>query len=362
MITDRLNLRQLYFLLVAVTVPTEMDLMPSMLLRVSHRDAPFSVMGASLLAIVPLLLAISFIRRSPLPFIDLLVRAYGRFGRVLLGVFAAVLLLGMVIIFAEALIPVRMVMLPHTPGLVLTVLGIFLIWYVADGGPFAAAQVASVVMVLLLCVVVFVLPLTAKYMEWGFILPPWPLQMDRVLMSVWAPFGFMVQVSIVVVAASWAHSQAAAVKAAVWALVTDAVLILVAVTVPLLVFGPEYAANLALPFTSSVRVIHYGFILERLDVFATIIWIIGIGIKDAIWAIVAAVLLAGAWGRRPSSLLTAVLVIGTGLLSLWLLPGLPNVLDSIRYWWTETAVPIWGFVLLLAVFGVHRVARQAHPA
>lgn len=357
----RLRAQELYFLLVAITVPTEVDVLPGLMTSQGFRDVPWAALAGGLAALAPLLLGILIVRRVPDGLLGLWRARAPRAAPWVLCAFAAILMVGTVIIRGEEVLPTRAFLLPNTPFIVLYLLTALVGLYAAADGFQTLAVIAEVVVIVSLGSLLLLVVLGAKFMLWSYLLPLRPLDPGRVLATSLAPFSFLVEVSVVAVLASLADRPDSAVRAAWLAFLTDLGVVVITAITPILILGPHDAAKRALPFTSSVQVIHYSFVIERLDILSQLIWETSSCVKSAIWSLTAASLLVGTTRGRPPLGLLSLVVGGTSLAALMTLDSIPSVIEALRLWWAALAVPGWLAILVASALLALRRPRGIQP-
>jgi spore germination protein KB len=355
----RIGPRPFYFLMVMTVLPTTTDTVTAALLAHAGKDAVVSLLLGGAGAAGPLLLVAWALPRLPerLP-------TRGAFRLVLqVGVaLLALTCLGLsVLVWGELILPVQVLLLPDTPRLVLCLPALFVVWYMAAGGLPALGQLASILAPLFFVSVALFVLLSLRFLRWSYALPLLPTHLGPVAGAAVFAYAFLVEGVLALYLGLFLKDRRAARAALFAALATDVAVLALAVLLPLLLFGPWYASRLLHPFTSATRAIHYGYMVERLDLVRRLVFVATIVLKLAILGFLTAHAGRTLVGRRvPQEVLAfAVLAFGAAL-ALYLFRGVPDVLGAITGAWLRLGAPLLtALALAAALAGVWGGVRRA---
>ena len=339
--------RQLLYLLIAATMPTQDLLLPGPLIKAFGKDALWAILVGGILAVVPLLLALYILRRQRCgPF----VAAFGSHlfvARVFAALLFVVAALGLSNIFASFAQMLHVDLLEFTPASVTTLLAAFVAIYAALGGPEVIGRVAELLTPIVLIEVPMLFGLAMPWFNFVHMFPLTPQDGHALTLGAYQAFSFLAEVGFAVYFGSLARDPEGIPRALWTALGVNVLMLLLTTGMPLLMFGPEHSSILAAPTVTAVRTIHYGFLIERLDSLMTAPWAAFVIVKIVVWTTFASGLLGDVFGRRAYRPAVWALILVASYASLRM-KDLGAVETSVKSLWYDSGAPLLVLTLVLA--------------
>jgi hypothetical protein len=330
--------RQYAFLMLILILPTAAEGVPSYLLPHVGKDAFWALLLAGAGALVPTSLVAASLPYLPrrLPgrgFSRRLVWAY-------LLVLETVLVLSLTGIWGELFVPVRELLLHDTPLLAVVLPSFLVAWYIAAAGLLPQTEMSEVLgPVLALSVVVFAL-LALRFLDWNYALPLGPVSGGTLASAGAYAYTFLAEVAYGAYLGRYVEDRRAAARALFQVQLAVVVLLFLTTGVPLLFYGPWLGARLSYPFSAAARSIHYGFIVEHLDLVRRLLGIATVVLKCAATGWLAADPVHQlSRGRIPMAPLTGVVLGATGAVALWLFHGHVDLRAYLAGTWSLIAAP-----------------------
>ena len=339
--------RQLLYLLIAATMPTQDLLLPGPLIKAFGKDALWAIMVGGILAVVPLLLALYILRRQRRgPF----GAAFGRHlfvARVIAALLAMAAALGFGNIFASLTQMLHVDLLEFTPAWVTTYLAAFVAIYASLGGPEVVGRVAELLVPIVLIEASMLFGLALPWLNPIYMLPLTPQDGLALTLGAYQAFTFLGEVGFAIYFGSLVRDPEGIARALWTALGVNVLMLLLTTGMPLLMFGTEHSSILAAPTVTAVRSIHYGFLIERLDSLMTAPWAAFVVLKIIVWTTFASGLLGDVFGHRAYRPAVWVLILVASYASLRL-RDLGAVETSVKALWYESGAPLLMLTLVLA--------------
>ncbi len=345
--------RQLLYLMIATTFPTEALLLPSPIIRSFGKDALWAILGGGIVAILPLLLTLSILRRQRTETLTASLQRLGMFGKVVPVLFAVAAMLALVNIWASFAQLLRVDLLARTPAWVTTFTADVAVLYGAVGGPEVVGRIGEILVPIVVLEVPILFLLAIPWLDPIHMLPLLPKHTLSLSLGVYEVFTFLAEISFATYFASFVRDRQGIARALWIALGVNTLMLLLTTALPILMFGCEHAGLLAVPTVTAVRAIHYGFLVERLDAFLAAPWAAFVIVKLIIWTVFAAGILADAFGPRLFRWTIWASTIVASTASLWL-PSLGDVDANLWAVWYQTGAPLALIALVVAAAGVRR--------
>lgn len=358
--SSQVSARQLTFLLLVMTFPMELLALGWTLIHTAGQDATWAVIFAALLATVAWWVALLALRRDAthglVAGLKLRSPLFGTVLGVLLPLAIAVPVALHVAMFIQVL---HTFTLPNTPTVVLALLLATAVLYLVRGGLESVARVVSLAVPVGLGILLVLVGLAVPFMDVRWIMPFTPGDVGVISVAAWAAFSYLSEIVMVSVLGSYVRLPFAGVtSASLLALGVNALTLLVAVALPLLMFGPRHSAQLVMPTLTAVSDIHYGFLLQRLDTPFTVLWIALTALKLAVWIVLASQIMEDGLRLPPTIWPGLAMVVASLAVSLGGFHSVPDVARAISAYWTNLAAPL----IILAIASTLLVPGRTAPA
>jgi hypothetical protein len=311
-VKDRISTRQLLFLQLTTIAPTALIFLPGLVLAAAGHDAPWALLASIAVGLaLDTLLVYALVPLSP-P--ELFTSTFGTAaGRLATLLYALLLAIGLVAIWAEFLILIQSLVLPLTPSWATGLLAAAVAGVLVSRGPTAIARLNDLVVPFTVAVVTALLfAATLRVKTWNLL--PWlPSGSGFRANSVWLPVTFLGEVPTGAAFLAYVRRTGAGhLRRALLAGVMAAALALFGVVVISLgALGPVLSRELAFPFFEVISEIRIGDFLTK-----NAVWLIAVGslllyVKIAIWVFAIADACRAAVRRGPRSLWAWGVIVAT---------------------------------------------------
>lgn len=355
---ERISDRQLMYLLVTLTFPTELILLPGPLIQHYGKDAVWAVLAGALYSVIPLLLSLYAVGRLRTTAVQEYLRGRGLWVmRALFLLPALSLLVPTVNIWGEYVQLLRTDLLAHTPAWALLLPALALVLYAMPGGVETIGRLSELLVPfgIFLSLGLFVLGL--PWYDLQRLLPVAPETPGALTLGGYEVATFLSEIVFGIYLALLVENPKSITRAFLIGGGINVVLMLLYVSLALLMFGAEHAAVLTIPPVSAIRAIHYGFIVERVDVLLQPAWVVFTTLKLILWTQLGSCLAAEAMGLKSGVLIGQITAVIAGFASLRL-KSLPDVEQSVLVLWYGAAAPIYLFVAVVAVILLYLQQRR----
>lgn len=174
---------------------------------------------------------------------------------------------------------INIVLLRHTPFLIISLLILLCLVYIARGGVEVAARVMELWMILLVCCVILIPLLLSHAMQFHYLGPLLYDGMLPVVQGCWFLVAMLGEIVIMPLLAGYPQFD---LKTGVKALVLGVGSLWILHMCVLLIIGPYVASNMIYPIYETVRQIHLTDFLDRLELPIVAIWMPTMMAKSAI--------------------------------------------------------------------------------
>ncbi len=354
--------RQLLYLLIGTTMPTESLLLPAPVIQTFGKDALWAILGGASLAIVPLLITLFILRRQQWQTLSEMLQRLGVFSHVIPLLFAIPAMLGLINIWASFAQLLRVDLLPRTPAWVTTASAAAAVIYGSVGGPEVVGRIAQALVPLFIYEVVMLFLLALPWLEPIHLMPLLPEHGFVLTLGIYQTFTFLAEVAFATYFGSLVRDRQGIPRALWTALSVNTSMLLLTTGMPLLMFGASHARILAVPPLTAVRAIHYGFLVERLDAFMAAPWAVFVSLKLMIWTVFASSLLSDTFGVRVYRWLVWGTTAAISLFSLRL-GSLGAVQTNVREVWYASGAPLMlAALIIIAALALRRRGRRPSRA
>lgn len=341
---------QFVFLLMVLIFPTEMFTLPGPLALKAGIEAPWAVVLAGLESLLPLWIGLWASRSRTGSTVFTQLRVTHATAAAILGIaFLVVMWFYVVFAMGQFVDIVHGFLLVRTPPVVSMLFAAILVAYVTQGSIEPMARMAEFVVVVGLPLVLLVFILAMPYMDIHWVQPIWPYRPTVALKNSLLPASYLGETVMTAVLGAHLKPGTRPLRAGALATALNTAVLLVALYLPLLLFGPIHTSVLTAPLLTAVRDIHYGYILERLDTVVLPIWIVLICLKMSVGTFVAAEGFVNAFGHRRTRWLPSGIIGTGGIAALYLFQSLPSTEHAIGKYWLDYTFP--ALVLTIALAG-----------
>jgi len=353
-----LTARQLLYLLMVNTFPSEVFLVPGPIIREAGKDALWGIvlaMAAAVLVALGVATVAQRVQRFGL--MRFLVAHWGIAGRALLLAIGIALWLPTMNMWAGDAEVAELLLLPLTPVIVITAaLGVGVL-YGLSVGLRAVARLTQILLPIGLLVVVGLVIAASPWFNLSNALPLRPeTSLGPIVHAAYQVFAFLGEIVFAFVLIGGVRTPFHVGWLVVAAVLGNGVMLFLGTMTALLMYGPQAAGTLSVPFLGAVHTIHYGFLVERVDILVGPVWVGLTMLKLIVWLLMASEVVAAALGLG-SGLWPGIVAALLGAAGSLRLPNLQMVDVSVGDLWYRAAFPamlvLTGFVALAA----HRRAR-----
>lgn len=226
----------------------------------------------------------------------------------------------------------------------LALTGLAVSWF----GVVAASRLAPLVLSMLLLTFLFVLLPLWRYMELGYLVPFWdPTPLQPQSRAFWAALGAFRSGPALAALMPYIAEPRRAVRVAGWAYWAGWLVVFLAVLAPVLVFGPEGARSLVLPFPFVASVIRLpNFPLERIELLARLVFNLNVFHAIALMYFNGGQLLSEVFNTRTTRPFMVAVVVLSVVPVLTVYAALPG--EVLTGWFLISAMVLfWSFFSLL---------------
>ncbi len=353
--------RQLLYILLVATFPTEGILLPGPIIRQFGKDAIWAVLLGAIYAVGPLLLSLSIVRHTKgTSLIDVMHGRVRLFGRGLLLLFGLALLGPSVTIWGGYVQLLHVDLLVSTPAWAILLAALAIVIYGITGGLEVVSRVSELFVPPALVAVFLMWIAAIPWYHVGHLLPLLPQQLNVLMVGAYQPFTFLAEIAFGSYLGTFVKDPDGVIRALSLALALNALVLMFQVMMPLLMFTGPHARILALPPVIAVRAIHFGFLIDRLDTLVLPAWVLLVSLKLMVWALAGGNMIADALGIQHWRIVGQAGVSATALWSLRL-HSLGDVEKALWYVWFATALPLI-LALLVAFTLMYKLGRKKLPS
>lgn len=349
--------RQLVYLVLIIVFPTEILLLPPALIDQYGKDALWCIaIGGGAALVLALLVARAMRRLVDTTLEDVVIMRWGVAGRIVLLLFACTLLVPTYNIMASYVQVAGEELLPQTPLYVLALTSALVAAYIVAGGIETMARLASILVPIGFLLIALLFVMAGPWFNTLYLRPLLPTTpLVRLLGGSYHVFAFMAEIAFAFAIRPTRSTRLGG--ALVLAAALNFLLLVMMTAMPLMMFGPETAATMTSPALSAIRSIHYGFIVERMDILIAPVWVGFSLLKLTLWSILGTRLACAALGLEGIQRLMARLVtIAAGFLSM-VVPDAAAVDNNLNVTWYR----FLALLLLLLVGVVAFAVRDRRP-
>ncbi len=350
--------RELFYILLIAVFPTEILFLPSTLIDHFGKDALWcEALGGALGLAFAWGVAWTKSRLRDTTVEDYLIGRFGFLGRVALFAFAVVLLVPTCNIMAAYVQVTGAEILPHTPLYVLTLSSALVAVYMVVGGLELVGRLGLFVVPISLFLMVLLFLMAFPWYNLLYIQPALPVHGLSLVHGVYRAFAFLAETAFALLIPTKASTRLVG-PVLLSAGVNWTVLVLMT-AMPLLMFGPDVAPMLTSPVLSAIRTIHYGVIIERMDVVIAPLWVALSLLKFTLWVVMGTRLVCAAFGLWAVQRILARLVVVAASVSSLTLTTFSAVTRALDVTWYHSLLIM--LVVLSALVSLAASRRTVNP-
>lgn len=355
----RISERQLLYLLSSITFPTELFLLPGPLIQHYGKDALWAILLGAAAALVPLALTLYVVRELRRSSLEHFLRGHpGWIVRGLMFLLAVAVLLPGVIIWGGYAQLIRMDLLPRTPPWTLVGATLLVVLYALPGRVTMLGRLAEFLVPFGLVLGVGLWVLGLPWYNLQQVLPLWPQAPHALTYGAYEVLSFLGEVAFGAYLSLSVDRFESLPRTFLLALLFNAVLLLLFTSMAILMFGPEHSAVHVVPPVAALRAVHYGFLVERVDILIQPIWVMFVTLKILIWTCLGASLVARVLGLRSEVRIAQGAAVVAAVSSLHF-GSLVDVENSLWTLWYPLSAPIYLFVIIAGAAALYLHRRRA---